>query len=305
MKHRQIVVGARGSALSVAQAGMVVDALARRHRELSFRLETITTLGDRVKRWKRSDTGIFVKEIEEALLSGSIDIAVHSVKDLPSKIPPKLSLAAITRREDPRDVLITASGCDLFSLPKDCRIGTSSLRRKAQILHVRPDIKIEGLRGNLDTRIRKLQEGLYDGIVVASAGMRRLGVSVKGSPVPQTLMLPQAGQGALGIEIRKNDTLAGRLVKILDHRPTRDCIIAERSFLAGTGAGCRMPVAAYAVISAGTLDLEGMIISLDGVNMIRLRIGGKDPVKIGAKLAAEVLKNGGRKILEEIRDGGE
>ncbi|MFA5099789.1 MAG: hydroxymethylbilane synthase [Candidatus Omnitrophota bacterium] len=305
MKRAQIVVGARGSLLSVTQTESVIGILRRSNPGYSFRLEKITTLGDRSKEWGRNDTGIFVKEIEDALLCGKIDIAVHSVKDLPSKIPGKLLLAAVTRREDPRDVLITKSGADMFSLPKGCIIGTSSLRRRAQILHIRPDVRISELRGNLDTRIRKLQDGDYDAIVVAAAGLRRLKIARRvGTPIPPELMLPQTGQGALGIEIRKNDPLAARLVGCLNDPQTRSCVSSERAFLLESKAGCRMPVAAFATVSEQRMSLEGLVISLDGKRMIRLHASSSigNAAGMGKRLARQVLKNGGAQILREIRN---
>jgi hydroxymethylbilane synthase len=306
--RKDVIVGARGSLLSVAQTKSVINILKKSHPDFGFKLKKITTLGDRSSVWQRSDTGIFVKEIEDALLSGDIDIAVHSVKDLPSEIPAKLALAAVTKREDPRDVLITAKGKDLFSLAANSLIGTSSLRRQAQVLHIRPDLRITELRGNLDTRIRKLKDGMYDAIIVAAAGLRRLKISRStGYPIPQTLMLPQTGQGALGIEIRRGDVLANKLVRVLNDPIAHACIDSERAFLAESKAGCRMPVASFAAIKAGRMILEGLVISLDGKEMIRLR--ADFPVSqgnaMGKKLARQVLKMGGAKILKEIRDAAQ
>jgi hydroxymethylbilane synthase len=305
VKRAQITVGARGSLLSVTQTESVIRILRRKHPGCSFRLEKITTTGDRAKAWDRNDTGIFVKEIEDALANGRIDIAVHSVKDLPSKIHGKLLLAAVTEREDPRDFLIARSRADLFSLPAGCLIGTSSLRRRAQILHVRPDVRVAELRGNLDTRIRKLQDGMYDAIVVAAAGLRRLKVARRiGTPIPPELMLPQSGQGALGIEIRKDDARTARLVKCLDDPRTHACVDGERAFLLESKAGCRMPVASFAAITGGRMSIEGMIISLDGKRMIRLhRFSSIRAAKTaGKRLARQVLANGGAQILREIRN---
>jgi hydroxymethylbilane synthase len=306
--RNEIIVGARGSLLSVAQTRTVIRTLSRSHPGYCFKLKKITTLGDRSKVWQRSDTGIFVKEIEDALLSGDIDIAVHSVKDLPSGIPDKLLLAAVTKREDPRDVLITEKGKDLFSLAANSLIGTSSLRRQAQVLHIRPDVRITELRGNLDTRIRKLKEGMYDAIIVAAAGLRRLKIPRStGYPIPETLMLPQTGQGALGIEIRSDDMSARKLVKVLDDPIAHACIDSERAFLAQSKAGCRMPVASFAFIKAGRMMLEGLVISLDGKEMVRLC--ADSPVSqgkaMGKRLARQVLKMGGAKILKEIRDAAQ
>lgn len=305
MKRARIIVGARGSMLSVAQTGSVIRALRRICPGREFSLQTITTMGDRVKQWSTGDTGIFVKEIEDALREQKIDIAVHSVKDLPSGLPRGLCLAAVTRREDPRDVLISRNGCGIFSLPRKACVGTSSLRRQAQILHVRPDLKIIGLRGNLDTRIRKLRAQDYDAIIVAAAGLRRLGIKgVRARPVPVELVLPQSGQGALGIEARANDTFVKRLVSALDDPVSHACVDAERAFLHESKAGCRMPVAAFAWISGSRMVLEGMVISLDGRDMVRLRASApvRDAQNLGRRLARQVLRHGGAKILKEIRD---
>jgi len=305
VKRTQITVGARGSLLSVTQTEGVIRILRRKHPGCSFRLEKITTMGDRGKAWNRDDTGIFVKEIEEALSQGKIDIAVHSVKDLPSRIPGELLLAAVTKREDPRDFLIAPKNAGLFSLPRGCLIGTSSLRRQAQILHIRPDVRVAELRGNLDTRIRKLRGGMYDAIVVAAAGLRRLKVARRiGTPIPPELMLPQTGQGALGIEIRKNDARTARLVECLDDPRTRACVDSERAFLLESKAGCRMPVAAFATITGDRMSLEGMVISLDGKKMIRLHASSsvRAAAGMGKRLARQVLANGGARILREVRN---
>jgi hydroxymethylbilane synthase len=307
VKKTRIIVGARGSLLSMAQTKGVISRLKEISPGVEFVFRKITTLGDTAKKWQRSDTGIFVKELEEALLSGKIDLAVHSVKDLPSRIPEDLSLAAIIKREEPRDILITKNrNKGLSGLKPKAVVGTCSLRRRAQILRVRPDLKVEDLRGNLDTRIRKLNNGLYDAIIVAAAGVKRLGFkNLAVRLIPEDIMLPAAGQGALGIEIRKGDSRTAELVKKLNHFRTRSCVEAERSFLARTGAGCRMPVAAFARINLKRIVLEGMVISLDGRKIARSSLEGKpvDAEIIGGMLAETVLKNGGKVILREIENG--
>jgi hydroxymethylbilane synthase len=307
VKKKTIVVGARGSLLSTVQTAGVIRRLKVRYPGFEFVFRKIITLGDTAKKWQRSDTGIFVKELEEALLSGNIDLAVHSVKDLPSVIPAGLRLAAITKREEPRDVLITRNkNKGLQGLLPGARVGTTSLRRRAQILRARPDIKVEDLRGNLDTRINKLKSGLYDAIIVAAAGLKRL--RYKGLStwlMDEDIMLPAAGQGALGIEIRKGDLLTEKLVKKLEHPETKFCVDAERSFLAHTGAGCRMPVAAFAVVKLKRLSLEGMVISLDGRKISRSSLEGRSEEAriIGRALAETVLRNGGKEILRGIKNG--
>jgi hydroxymethylbilane synthase len=307
VKSKKIIVGARGSLLSAAQTASVIRSLQRKAPQHEFVFRKITTLGDRVKQWQRSDKGIFVKELEDALLTGQIDLAVHSVKDLPSRIPAKLSLAAITKREEPRDVLITkGKKTGLAALKAGTLIGTSSLRRKAQLLRLCRDLRVEDLRGNLDTRIRKLNSGDYQAIVVAAAGLKRLKYKfINTWIIPETIMLPAVGQGALGIEIRENDREIKKLVSLLDDPQTRLCVESERAFLRHTGAGCRMPVAAFATIKRARIYLEAMIISLDGRNSVRLAAEGNaaQAESIGRDLAKKILKNGGREILKEIDHG--
>jgi hydroxymethylbilane synthase len=307
VKKREIVVGARGSLLSVCQKESVIRLLEKKAPDLRFSFKKITTLGDRVKEWQRTDKGIFVKELEDSLLSGDIDIAVHSAKDLPTQIPEKLVLAAVTRRLDPRDLLISREKTPgLLSLKQKSVIGTSSLRRKAQLLALRQDFVVRELRGNLDTRIRKLSEGLYDAIVVADAGVKRLGYkSLCAKPVDTKFMLPSVAQAALAIEARKDDLEVLSLLKKIDDAKTRICVLCERAFLRRTGAGCRMPVAAMAKIKGRGIYIEGLIISLDGKKQVRLsrKASISKAEEIGEGLAEEVLEKGGREILAELENG--
>ena len=305
MRKRKIIVGARGSLLSVAQTEGVIRFFQRRFPRYSFTLKKITTLGDKAKTWLRTDKGIFVKEIEDELLAGKIDMAVHSIKDLPSKIPSRLKLIAVTKRENPRDVLITKNNFDLFSLKPGSVVGTSSLRRKAQILRHRPDLRIENLRGNLDTRIKKLNAGLYEAIAVAAAGLKRLGYKNIGARLISTkIMLPSCGQGALGIEVRGNDSFMQKLAKKINDRNSFICVSCERAFLRETGAGCRMPVAAFAKIRDRRINLSVMIISLDGKNAVRLSRSAplSQALALGKSLAVEALEKGGREILAQIKN---
>lgn len=306
MKKKQIIVGARGSRLAVAQTVSVIRLLARKAPGYKFIFRRITTLGDRVKKWSRSDTGIFVKELEDALIAREIDLAVHSVKDLPYRIPGTLSLAAITARVEPRDILVTRDkNPGLAGLKSKAVIGTTSLRRKAQILKFRPDLRVKDLRGNLDTRLAKLNSGLYDAIVVAAAGLKRLKLkSLKAKIIPENVMLPPAGQGALAIEIRAGDEEVKELVSKIDDRESRICVECERSFLRYTQAGCRMPVAAYAEIKAGSIHLEGMIISLGGEKTVRLSMSGKisEGEMLGRELAGRILNSGGKEILRGMKN---
>lgn len=305
MKKREIIVGARGSLLSVAQTEGVIRFFKRIFPQYNFGLKKITTLGDKIKDWQRTDTGIFVKEIEDQLLAGKIDMAVHSIKDLPSKIPARLKLIAITKRQTPCDVLITKDNLDLSSLKLGSIVGTSSLRRAAQLLYHRPDLRIENLRGNLDTRIRKLNEANYDAIVVAAAGLKRLRFKHVGAKlIPTKIMLPSCGQGALGIEVRSNDRFMQKLAKKINHRNSFICVSCERTFLRETQAGCRMPVAAFARIRGRRINLSAMIISLDGKNSVCLSRSAsiRRAVALGKSLAKEALVKGGKKILAEIKN---
>jgi len=306
VKKKEIIVGARGSKLSLAQTESVIRFLKRKFPGYIFILKKITTLGDRVKEWQRTDKGIFVKEIEDELISGKIDLAVHSMKDLPSRIPSRLKLAAVTKRENPRDVLISKDNRDLFILKAGCLIGTSSLRRRAQILRLRADLRIENLRGNLDTRIRKLHEGQYDAIVVAAAGLKRLKYkNIQARFLSPEIMLPSCGQGALGIEVRSNDRLMQRIAQKINDAKTSLCVASERAFLEATGAGCRMPVAAFARIRGQRINLSTMIISLDGKKAVCLSRNAhlSQALALGKSLAAEALEKGGRDILTAIKHG--
>lgn len=306
VNKKEIIVGARGSLLSVCQAESVMASLRRKFPGKQFVLHKIVTLGDKCKEWQRTDQGIFVKEIEDALRRGAIDIAVHSAKDMPSTLGRAFTLAAVTKRENPHDVLLTREGTPLNKLIEGALIGTSSLRRQAQILRTRPDVRIAELRGNLDTRIKKLNDCFYDAIILAYAGIRRMKFrGLRAQVLRSSIMLPAVGQGALGIEVRRQDAAMIKLVKTIDDAPTHACISAERAFLKESRAGCRMPVAAYARIRGGRIVMEGLIISLDGKRAVRKKDSApvKDAVALGISLARKVLSAGGKQILEEIRHG--
>lgn len=302
MAKRQIIVGARGSLLSIAQAQGIIRSLKREFPAHAFSLKKIITFGDRCKRWQRDDTGIFVKELEEALRAGNIDIAVHSMKDLPTQAPKGLSIAAVTKREDPRDCLISKEKVSLARLKRGASVGTSSLRRRAQLLLRRPDLKIKDLRGNLDTRMQKLTEGELDAIIVAMAGVIRLGAFSSGffiQPIPASLILPAPGQGALALEVRAGDKAMETLAKSLNHRESSLCVSCERAFLGELGGGCRLPVGAFAEIKKGWLHLRAIAADKDGKIIIRL--SKKAPLKeaesLGKLLAYECLKRGGGQLV--------
>ena len=247
--------------------------------------------------------GLFVKEIEEALLSGEIDLAVHSMKDVPTELPEKLAILCVPPREDPRDALISRDGRSFMNLPRGARIGTSSLRRQSQLLHARPDLTIVMLRGNLDTRLKKLREGQFDAIVLAAAGLRRLAWAheITEYLAPQ-ISLPAIGQGALGIEGRRDDDFIHALLAKLNHAPTKTAVLAERALLHRLQGGCQVPIAAHATLTGRQVSLEGLVSSVDGKELIRDTVEGaiEDPESIGVQLAERLLARGGDKILQAI-----
>ena len=250
--------------------------------------------------------GLFVKEIEGALLSGEIDLAVHSLKDMPTEQPKGLTLGAILERADPRDALVARGGNDgdLFTLPEGARLGTSSLRRQAQALAARPDLQVVDLRGNVDTRLRKLTEGQYEAIVLAVAGLVRLGRADSISHIlPADVMLPAVGQGALCLEVRAGDEKIRRLIASLDHGPTRRATESERALLRCLEGGCQVPIAAYAEVDGGMLHLRGLVAALDGSRLVRDEVHGlaEQADVLGMELADRLLAAGASEILEEVR----
>ena len=303
-----LIIGSRGSKLALTQAGMIKVELERLDSALAVRIESIKTSGD-----ANSDPlsviggkGVFTKELEEALLNMRIDIAVHSLKDLPTIIPDGLFIAAICKREDPRDALVlhrkwSGSEASLLSLAKGATVGTSSPRRLAQLKHLRDDLVIKELRGNVDTRLRKLDEGQYDALVLACAGLRRLGLENRiSAALPAADMLPAVGQGALGIETRAGDETTIAAVGKLDHKFSSLACTAERAFLRSLGGGCQLPIAAYAVVREKRIRLDGLVAEPSGLRVVRDRISGNldEAEQIGAELGARLLKNGAGELLE-------
>jgi hydroxymethylbilane synthase len=295
--------GTRGSRLAVAQSNQVADAL--RARGLEVELVTIRTSGDRLADVALADFGgkaLFVKEIEEALLDGRVDAGVHSLKDMPAVLPEGLCLAAFPPREDPRDVLLTRAGGGLDDLPRGARVATSSLRRRALLLARRPDLSVEPIRGNVDTRLRKLDEGLYDAMVMARAGLDRLGLKPEHSHVLSAQeLLPAVGQGILGVEVRVVDQPVLEALSSLDDAAARAEALAERAFLRRLGAGCHTPVAGLARLARATVEMDGLVSSLDGRTVIRGRAGGpaNRAEAVGESLAEDLLSRGARAILDE------
>lgn len=299
---KKIIIGARGSKLSIIQAKEIISLLKKKSAGYTFSLKKIVTSGDKNKTWRQSDRGIFVKEIEEALLSGKIDLAVHSLKDLPTKIPPGLRLAGTTKRESPYDCIIFREKTAFSRLKKGAIVGTSSPRRKSQLLHLRPDIKIKNLRGNLDTRIKKLENGEFDAVVAAMAGIKRLGYkNLFLERLPPEIMLPAPGQGALGIEIRAKDKITENFAKIITDLDTLRCVTSERTFIEETEAGCRLPIGVLAQIKNQKFFFEAVVASLDGKKIIRVRRQGKlsEAQNIGKLCAREILKKGAQEILHK------
>jgi hydroxymethylbilane synthase len=293
-----LTIGSRGSQLALWQARHIQSKLADLGAE--SRIEIIKTTGDKITDVPLAmvgGKGLFTKEIEEALLAKTIDVAVHSLKDVPAQVPQRLTLAAIPEREDPRDALI---GHPLEELGDGARVGTSSLRRAAQLRALGQGIVIEMLRGNVDTRLRKLDEGQYDSIVLAASGLKRLGWEDRiRELLPVEIMCPAVGQGALAIETRL-DGEAFELVRKLDHFESRVAIVAERAMLAKLEGGCQVPIGGHAVVSNGRIALRGVVISVDGSRKLIAKLEGSDPVELGFNVAQRLLDQGAGEILSAI-----
>jgi hydroxymethylbilane synthase len=307
---KQLRIATRGSALALTQTNGVADRLKKHHPEMKIAIVVIKTKGDimqDVSLVKIGGKGVFVKEIEDALLCGDADIAVHSLKDVPAELPEGLHIGIIPEREDPRDVLIARDNKKIESLPQRARIGTGSLRRGMQIRNLLPDVQVVPLRGNLDTRIRKIESEDLDGIIVAAAGIRRMGWVRRVSQfIPAEVMLPAVGQGALGIEMRTGDPSMAEALAFLNHPATWLEVGAERSFLQRLGGGCQLPIAAYGKIRGEELTLKGLVGSLDGRVMITDEVKGKSSeyLMLGRMLAERILSQGGQAILDAVYQGG-
>lgn len=305
-KTDQVIrLGSRGSKLALWQAEFIQFEIERRTGR-KVEITRIKTTGDMildVPLAKVGGKGLFVKEIEEALLSDGIDLAVHSMKDVPTDLPDKLAIVAITRREDPRDAFLSVKYRKFEELPQGAKLGTSSLRRQTQLLGLRPDLSVETLRGNLDTRIRKMEEGRYDAIVLAAAGLRRLGWEAKITEyIPEDMSLPAIGQGALGIEIRADDPDTREAVSFLNDRDTAFAVRAERGFLKRLEGGCQVPIASYGRTEGDGIFLKGMVGRPDGSEIIRGSARGStsDPEALGVGLAEQLLARGAKEILDEV-----
>jgi len=308
MAPRTLIVGTRGSALAMTQTESVVASLRALHHGLEVRVQRITTKGDvmrDVPLARIGGRGVFVDAIEDALRQREIDFAVHSAKDLPSRVPDELAIAAFLERADPRDVLVSRGG-SLLELPAGARVGTSSLRRVSLIRALRPDVQTSDLRGNVDTRLRKLDAGDYDAIVLAGPGLTRLGLASRVTEwLPVDSFLPSPGQGALAIEVRADDAELRHLIRPLAHAPTEAALAAERAFLAQLGVGCAAAVGAYASVGRGDqLTLRAMIGAPDG-RSVRGEAADRAAraTELGESLAERLLENGGRALVEESERG--
>jgi hydroxymethylbilane synthase len=302
-------IGTRGSTLALWQANHIADRLAKLHG-IETEIIRIRTSGDRMQSASvaqineqigaESGKGIFIKELEDALLANTVDLAVHSMKDVPTEIPAGLAFPAITRREDPRDCLISRSGRSLKGLAPGARVGTSSLRRQAQLRLNRPDIEALDLRGNVDTRLKKLDAGEFDAIVLAVAGVNRLGATARVTQVMNAdVMLPAVGQGALGIETRADDTGTSSFVAVLDDADSRACVTAERALLHELQGGCQVPLGAWARLVNGELHIEAGVFSADGTEFAKRELSApvSDPAGAGKRLAQILIEAGAGRIL--------
>jgi len=309
VSRKKIVIGTRGSKLALWQTNFVAKKL-KQFTDAEILIKKIKTQGDKIldsPLAKIGDKGLFVKEIELALNEKKVDLAVHSMKDVPTELPDGLIIASIVEREDPRDVLISKEKKSLSDLPKGARVGTSSLRRKAQLLSFRSNLTIVDVRGNLDTRLEKMDSGDFEAIILAAAGIDRMGWSDRISErISTDVILSAVGQGAIGIEIREDDDIIRKLVGKLNHLPTYRAVVAERALLRRLEGGCQIPVGSLGVVKDDSLELIGMVASLDGKRLIRDSISGKssEAEDMGVELAERLIENGADEILEEIRESG-
>lgn len=303
---KKIIIATRGSALALWQANHIKDLLCRQYEDLEVELNIIKTKGDiilDVPLAKVGGKGLFVKEIEDALLNGSADLAVHSMKDVPMELPQGLVLGAVPEREDRYDVFLSKNYASVEELPQNAVLGTSSLRRQAQILALRPDLSVKMLRGNVQTRINKMLSGEYDAIILAAAGIKRLNLSVPHQiPLTAPKFLPACGQGALGIEVNEKRSDILEMIAFLNHAETKICVEAERAFLKNLDGGCQVPIAAHSQLKGKTLVLEGLVAEPDASKIIRYSLEDEigNHIALGENLAQLVLNNGGKEILERL-----
>ena len=303
---KTLIIGTRSSKLALWQTDFVAQKLMAAHTDLVVKTKLVTTKGDKIldaPLAKIGGKGLFTKELETAILSGEIDLAVHSFKDMPTEITQGLAVVAVTERTEPRDALVSNDFASLTDLPDGCVVGTSSLRRKAQLLSIRPDLTVRDLRGNVNTRLKKLDSGEFAAIILAAAGLSRLGFSSRiRELLPTSLILPAVGQGVIAVEGRANDEDLLALTACLMNENAFSATRAERGFLAKVGGGCQVPVGAYATVAEGDISLSAVIASPDGKNVYRGNIKGsvKDGAALGEELANKLLSDGGRAVLREL-----
>jgi len=303
---REIVIGTRDSALAVWQTNWVREQLERLWPDDTFSVVSLKTKGDKildVALAKIGDKGLFTRELDQAMLDMEIDLAVHSMKDVPTKVPEGLIIGAVCERENPGDVILSPHGYTLAKLPLGAKVGTSSLRRRAQLMHHRPDLVIEDLRGNVNTRLMKMERDGFDAIILAAAGVIRMGWQEKITEyMDYALSLPAVGQGSIGIQCREGDEEVLRMVKALENPAARDAIVAERSFLRKLEGGCQIPIGALGRIDGDLLTLEGLVASLDGGEMLRDQVSGPrgDAEQLGEALAEKLIGRGANRILAAI-----
>lgn len=304
--QKHVKIGTRASLLAMTQSTNIKNLIEAQYPDTTVELVKIITKGDKildVPLAKVGGKGLFVKELEEAMLSREVDMAVHSMKDVPSELPEELHIGIVTKREDPRDAFLSVKYKSFAELPAGAKIGTSSLRRKSQLAALRPDLVIDDLRGNLDTRIRKLDEGMYDAIILATAGLNRMQWSARiTSRFSAEEMLPAVAQGAVGIELRKDNAelLAG--LAFLRDEETTIAVDGERAFLHRLEGGCQVPIAGFGTVDGNRITLTGLVASIDGKEVLKKQVVGdvKDTRELGVKLAGELLDLGARRILEEV-----
>ncbi len=308
MTKGYITIATRGSELALIQSNYVKSWIEKRHKDIQVHLNIIKTTGDKILDSPLSqvgEKGLFVKEIEESLISGESDLAVHSMKDVLTTLPDGLHIIAVGEREDPRDVFISNHYSQLNDLPKATRIGTSSLRRRVQLLHHYPELEIVDIRGNLNTRLKKLESENMDGIILAAAGVKRMGWTDRISEyIDPGVCIPAVSQGAIGIECRIEDDFMNRILKSFNHYMTQVCVTAERSMMRRLEGGCQVPIGGYAHIDGDQLVLDGMVASLDGKVMFMEQMTGfpNETNDLGIRLADKLIERGAKEILKEIRD---
>jgi hydroxymethylbilane synthase len=298
-----VVLGTRGSKLALTQAEVCAGAL--RAAGLGVEVRVIRTTSDHHPETPLSvidRRDVFTRQLDEALLGGKIDLAIHSLKDVPTELPAGITLAAITDRHDPSDALVSGERYDVDGLPEGAVVATSSLRRRAQLLHRRPDLRIVEIRGNVDTRARKIRQGEADALVLARAGLDRLGLDVPHAVIPQDLMLPAVGQGSLAAATLEEGALRQRVREVLNHRGSEEAVLAERAMLRALEGGCRVPVGALGIAGDGVVRLRGVVASPDGALVYRGEAEGEEPEKVGRQLARELLAKGAAMVLGKIRE---